>query len=270
MTAGRRDEVALVTGAGRGLGRAVALELARAGYDVVATMRHTRDGDGLADQLAAQGPAPGRLTVAHLDLTDPSSMSLPGDLRVLVNNAGIERRYLPVESVPLEEWREVFETNVFGLVELTRRAVPLLRANGGGVICNITSSSLVVSAPFYAVYRASKAAVQAMGESLRAEVAPFGIRVVEVLPGPVETDMLEHSARMPEAHDVDGYRDLAAAWHQGRLSVEGMTTPVGEAARAVVAAISSDDSRLRWACDDLGGQIGDAWRRDPEGTLGAW
>jgi NAD(P)-dependent dehydrogenase (short-subunit alcohol dehydrogenase family) len=271
--------VALVTGAARGLGRAVALQLALAGFDVVASMRQPERGARLEEELAAlaaevarssvgAAPTPGSLTAAALDVDDPSSIDLPAGLRVLVNNAGIERSYLPVEAAPMDEWREVFETNVFGLVEVTRRAVPLLRANGGGVICNVTSSSLVVSAPFYAVYRASKAAVQAIGESLRAEVGGFGIRVVEVMPGPVATDMLALSARVPEAATVEGYEALADAWHQGRLSVEDQVTPVADAARAVVAAIVSDDTALRWGCDDLGGQLVAAWQRDPESTLG--
>lgn len=264
-----------MTGAARGLGRAVALELALAGFDVVATMRRPKRGAGLEAELAAlAGRAPraggtvGSITAAELDVDDPSSIALPSDLRVLVNNAAIERSYLPLEAVPMEEWREVIETNVFGLIEVTRRAVPLLRTNGGGVICNVTSSSLVVSAPFYAVYRASKAAVQALGESLRAEVGAFGIRVVEIMPGPVATDMLANSARIPEAASVDGYEDLAAAWHQGRLSVEDQVTPVEVAARAVVDAVVSDDTTLRWACDELGGQLIAAWQRDPESTLG--
>jgi hypothetical protein len=97
--------------------------------------------------------------VQRLDVDDPESIELPSALRVLVNNARIERDYLPVEHVPIDQGRDVFETNVFGLVEVTRRAIPILRANCGGVICNVTSSSILVPVPFYAVYRASKAAV---------------------------------------------------------------------------------------------------------------
>ncbi|HYV60751.1 MAG TPA: SDR family NAD(P)-dependent oxidoreductase, partial [Acidimicrobiia bacterium] len=79
---------------------------------------------------------------------------------------------------PLELWREMFETNVFGLVEATRRAIPLMREAGGGVICNMGSSSILAPVPFYAAYRASKAAVSALSETLRAELAPLSIRVV--------------------------------------------------------------------------------------------
>lgn len=266
----KAEGVAVVTGASRGLGRAVALRLAACGFEVEATMRDPAQGATLPEELARtappQGPASvtGSIRAARLDVDDPDSIELPSGLNVLVNNAGVERRYLPLEATPMNEWREVFETNVFGLVEVTRRAVPLLRANGGGVICNITSSSVLAGAPFYSVYRASKAAVEALGESLRTEVGPFGIRIVEIMPGPVATDMLANSARLPEAAEVPGYEALAEAAHQGRLAVEPMVAPVEEAARAVVEAILSDDPVLRWPCDELGSQLLSAWRKDPE------
>ncbi len=242
------EGVALVTGASRGIGRAVARDLAQAGFDVVATMRDPAAGADLHG-----------MTVRQLDVTRTETISLPDGLRVLVNNAGIERDYLPLEATPMEHWRDVFETNVFGLVEVTRRAIPIMRANGGGVICNITSSSLVAPVPFYSVYRASKAAVQALGESLRAEVAPFGIRVIEVMPGPVESDMLANSDRLPEAAGCPGYEEMAAAMLEGRRSVGSMITPAAEAAAAIREAILSDDGRLRWACDPLGGQMIAGW-----------
>ena len=151
--------IAAVTGASRGIGRAVALELARRGFDVVATMRDAAAGAGLSDEAQEGG---GRLQVQALDVTQPDTIRLPDGLRVLVNNAGVEREHLPVEETPLELWRDMFETNVFGLVEVTRRAIPLVRAAGGGVICNMGSSSVLAPVPFYAAYRASKAAVSAI------------------------------------------------------------------------------------------------------------
>lgn len=257
---------ALVTGASRGLGRALALELARRGFDVHATMRDPSKSAGLQEEAAG---LKGGIRVVELDVTRPENMTLPSGLRVLVNNAGIERDYLPVETAPMSQWREVFETNVFGLVEVTRRAIALMRAARGGVICNITTSSLLVSVPFYGVYRASKAAVAALGESLRAEVAPFGIRVVEVLPGPIDTDMLASSSRRPEAADVDGYEMLAQAWAEGRAAIAGFITPPADAAAAICDAILFDHGPLRIWCDELGGQLLGAWQADPEGTLGA-
>lgn len=238
----------MVTGAGRGLGRAIALELARRGLDVIATMRDPRTGEQLAAEAAGRGE---KLRVVRLDVDRPETIDLPAGLRVLVNNAGIECAYLPVEAQPLDDWRRVFETNVFGLVEVTRRAIPLLRAAGGGVICNVTSSSILAPMPFYSVYRASKAAASALGESLRAELSPFGIRVLEILPGPIETDMLARSDRLPEAAGVDGYGEMAEKAYAARRNAGSMTTPAAEAARRIADAILDDTAPLRVPCDPL-------------------
>jgi NAD(P)-dependent dehydrogenase (short-subunit alcohol dehydrogenase family) len=260
------EGIAVVTGASRGFGRAMAIDLAQAGFDVVATMRDPAAGADLPDQV---GGGAGRITVTRLDVTDPESIALPEGLRVLVNNAGTEATYLPVEAVPMEDWRRVFETNVFGLIEVTRRAIPLMRAGGGGVICNITSSSLAMSVPFYGVYRSSKAAVQTMTESLRAEVGQFGIRVIEILPGPVDTDMLAGSDRLPEAADHPGYEAMAEAMYEGRTGVNDYITPSATAAAAVRQAILADDGPLRWSCDRLGDLLLTGWQADPETSLGA-
>jgi NAD(P)-dependent dehydrogenase (short-subunit alcohol dehydrogenase family) len=231
---------ALVTGASRGIGRAVALELAARGFDVFATMRDPADGADLDG-----------VRVERLDVTDPSSIRLPDGLRVLVNNAGTETANLPVEHMPAAMWRHLFETNVFGLVEVTRRAVPIMRAAGGGVICNITSSSTLAPVPFLGAYRASKAAVSAIGESLAAEVARFGIRVVEIMPGPIETDMLAASDRPAAAIEHDDYRALAQKMWESRQGVRDAYTPAAEAARRIVDAICDDGGSLRHGCDPL-------------------
>lgn len=237
---------ALVTGASRGIGRATALELARRGFDVVASMRDPAD----AGVLVEEGH--GRIRVMRLDVTNPTTIAIPDTLRVLVNNAGTETDYLPVEHAPISEWRRVFETNLFGLVEVTRAAIPSLRRAGGGVICNITTASLPFPMPFFAIYRASKAAVAALGESLRAELAPFGIRLLEVLPGPVETDMLSGSDRMPEAIEHSGYEELARWAYRGRQGAGASSTPAKDAADSIVDAILDDDAPLRVGCDPLG------------------
>jgi NAD(P)-dependent dehydrogenase (short-subunit alcohol dehydrogenase family) len=256
--------VALVTGASRGIGRAVALELCRRGFDVVATMRDPDDGAGLADEAAAAG-ASGSIDVQRLDVTDPSTMSMPDRLQVLVNNAGMEVPNLPLEHTSAAAWRQVFETNVFGLVEVTQRAIPVLRASGGGVIANVTSGGLLVPMPFFGVYRASKAAVSALGESMRAELAPFGIRVVEILPGPIDTDMLAASRVLPDGARYVDYAALAHRVGEMRsVSVEGTSTPTVEAATAIVDAILDDDGPLRHGCDPLGDLLLAEWRRNTD------
>ena len=253
--------VALVTGASRGLGRAVALCLARRGFEVVAAMRHPADGAPLAAEAAREGL---RLALAELDVRRAEGFEMPAGLRVLVNNAGVDAPYLPVEAAPLEAWREIFETNVFGLAATTRLAIPALRSAGGGVICNVTSASLLFPMPLYALYRASKAAVSALGESLRAELGGFGIRLLEVLPGPIATDMLAASDRPPEAFSVPGYALLAERAWAGRRGVAGSVTPAGVAAEAIASAILDDGAPLRVPCDSLGQGLLEAWRAAPD------
>jgi NAD(P)-dependent dehydrogenase (short-subunit alcohol dehydrogenase family) len=244
------EGTAVVTGASRGIGRAVALELAARGFDVVATMRNPERCDGLR--------------VQQLDVTRPETIDLPDGLRVLVNNAGVERENLPVEETPLELWRELFETNVFGLVEVTRRAIPKLRAAGGGVICNMGSSSILAPVPFYAAYRASKAAVSALSMTLRAELAPQGIRVVEIMPGPVDSDMLRHSQATRIRPDGEPYRALADHMNENKSMVATMIQPAGDAARLIVDAVLDDDGPMRYGCDPMSTGMIDAWRESSD------
>jgi hypothetical protein len=89
------------------------------------------------------------------------------------------------------------------------------------------------------------------------------------MPGPVESDMLAGSDRLPEAAKFPGYEEMAEAMRQGRAAVGDMTTPAPVAAAAIRDAILSDDGPLRWGCDPLGTQLIAAWRADPEGTMGA-
>ena len=254
----------MVSGANRGIGRSLALELAARGFGVVAGARDPAAAAQLVDQAAGVG---GRLRVAPLDVTRPETLAPPDGLRVLVNNAGVEPEYLPVEHTPLEVWRSVFETNLFGLVELTRRAVPKLRAAGGGVVCNVTTSSLLAPVPLYAAYRASKAAVSALGETLSAELHGFGIRLLEILPGPIGTDMFARSARRPEGARYPEYREVAERVHAGRMGTETSVTSPEDAARTIVDAILDDDAPLRLGCDPLSAGLLASWRTQSDETF---
>jgi NAD(P)-dependent dehydrogenase (short-subunit alcohol dehydrogenase family) len=253
---------ALVTGASRGIGRAVALELAHRGFDTVATMRDPDAGSTMASETT------GRLHVRRLDVTDPSTFDLPADLRVLVNNAGIDTDYLPVEHANVDDWRRMFETNVFGVVALTAAAIPTLRANRPSVVCTITSSSIIAAVPFFSAYRASKAAVSAFGDSLRVEVAPFGIRVVEILPGPVDTDMFRLSTGEQHASRFADYRALAdvAAKLRSEHADPRVVDPA-QAASAVVDAILDSAGPMRYGCDPVSLELLDLWRQCDDETV---
>lgn len=250
---------ALVTGASRGIGRAVALELAERGFDTVATMRDPRAGEAMPAE------SNGRLRVRRLDVTDPSTYDVPADLRVLVNNAGIDSDYLPVEHAKIDDWRRMFETNVFGTVALTAAAIPALRHNRPSVVCTITSSSIVAAVPFYSAYRASKAAASAFCDSLRVEVAPFGIRVVEILPGPVDTDMFRLSAGDPEAARFADYRPLAeASATLRRQHADPRVVEPSAAASSIVDAILDSTGPMRYGCDPVSLELLDLWRQNDD------
>ena len=253
---------ALVTGASRGIGRAVALELANRGFDTIATMRDPAAGADMADE------ASGALVVRRLDVTDPATFDLPDDLRVLVNNAGIDTEYLPVEHADIGDWRRMFETNVFGTVALTSAAIPTLRANNPSVVCTVTSSSIIAPMPFYSAYRASKAAVSVFGDSLRVEVAPFGIRVVEIMPGPVDTDMFRLSTGDMDAVRFPHYRALAeVAGDLRRAHADPRVVEPAAAAKAIVDAIVDSSGPMRYGCDPISLELIDLWRQSDDETV---
>lgn len=251
---------ALVTGASRGIGKAVALELARRGFATVATMRDPKAGVNLLAE--AKGP----LAVCRLDVTDPSTYQFPDDLRVLVNNAGVDSEYLPVEHANLDDWRALFETNVVGVVGVTSAAIPVLRANQPSVVCNITSS-IIASVPFYSAYRATKAAVSVFGDSLRVEVASSGIRVVEILPGPIDTDMFQNSTGELAAARFEHYRALAdVATRLRRQYADPQVSPADHAATQIVDAILDDAGPMRHGCDPISNGLLDLWRQSDDET----
>jgi NAD(P)-dependent dehydrogenase (short-subunit alcohol dehydrogenase family) len=243
--------VALVTGAGRGLGRAVALELARRGFDVVAGVRDA------SVSLPSEGP--GRVTVQRVDMTDLAGFVPPEGLRVLVNNAGYRGPYNSVEGTGLDEWRRTFETNLFGVAELTRRCLPALRATRG-VVCNVASTGAFFPSPFYSVYRASKAALGVLDETLAIELAPFGIRVIEITTGPVDTDMMRtsFSRRPADAIEEPLYAPMAGKQWASRTAID--PTPVEVEACGVVDQVLADEGPLRRPAVPLEAAMIEHWR----------
>ena len=124
--------------------------------------------------------------------------------------------HTPVEHADADAWRSMFEVNVMGVLHMCQAAIPVLRANAPGVIANVTSSSILAAVPFYAGYRGTKAAVSALCDTLRAELRPFGVRVVEILPGPVDTDMFQFTRGVGPAARDDLYRTMAEAAEERR------------------------------------------------------
>lgn len=252
---------ALVTGASRGLGRALTLELARGGYGVTAAMRDPSKGRELMD-LGVN--LKGSIDIQLLEMANIGEFAIDSGLEILVNNAAFRVSNLPVEETSPTEWRSVFDVNFFGLVEITRRVVPILRSNGGGVICNIGSSATFMPRPFNSVYVASKAAVSAFSDSLALELAPFNIRVLEIVPGPIDTDMLRRSTafRGPEAARFAPYQPMAERC-RGASDHFTVTEP-RIAASAIVDVIEGIDSTVRHSCDAVGAARMAVWRHSTD------
>jgi NAD(P)-dependent dehydrogenase (short-subunit alcohol dehydrogenase family) len=176
----------LVTGASTGIGEACALHFARMGHRVYAGVRSHADGERL--RASTSGLVPVILDVtdqAQIDAVAKQIGDDAGSLHGLINNAGIARGG-PLEFLPLDEWREQLEVNVIGQIAVTKAMLPLIRVAGGRIVF-IGSISGKVSTPLMGPYGASKFAIEAIGESLRSELHPWGIGVSVVEPGAIKT-----------------------------------------------------------------------------------
>ena len=255
------DGTVAVTGAGGGIGLGIAAEAARRGY---ATLALIYDEAQHADVERAVDGFPGNVAIQCLDITRPGDFAFPDDLDVLVNNAGIRLKNLPIEHIPLDEWRLYFDVNFLGHVTMTQRAIPIMRARHKGLICNINSGSLYSPMPFLAPYRATKGAMMAFTETLRAEVEQFGIGVLEILPGAVKTGINKESVTVRIAHAVE-YPEYAAMAQRQRDLFSGDFTiwSIEDAARFIVDAMEDNKGRMRHGSDPQSDAMAmSGWRPD--------
>jgi NAD(P)-dependent dehydrogenase (short-subunit alcohol dehydrogenase family) len=188
----------LVTGCSSGFGLETAVALARRGWQVFATMRNL-DKRGRLDDALAKAALGDRVTVLQLDVTEGDSIkraveATDGVLDAVVNNAGVAGGGF-FEDLPEDEWRRVFETNVFGVMAVTKAVLPLMRERRRGRIIVVSSDSAFYGSPSASIYTASKWAIEGWAESVDYEVRPFGIRLVCVEPGAYRTDIWETSPR---------------------------------------------------------------------------
>lgn len=229
--------IALVTGASRGLGHVTAHALAAAGYTVYGTTRASNPRD--------DGP----VRMLSLELTDPASiraavatvMEREGRVDLLVNNAGYPQAGA-AEEVSLEEARRQFEANFFGAYQLIQAVLPEMRTRGAGRIVNVSSAAGDIPVPFYGVYGASKAALERLTLSLRAELRPFGVHLSCVTPSSHRTTV-EHVLPTNAMSLYQGPRQaVLAAMHE--TVVQG--DDPRNVARAVLRAARSRRPRAQY------------------------
>ncbi len=194
----------LVTGASSGIGEATAVHLAHKGFRVFAAARRLEK----LKELTALGG--GKITPIAMDVNDDASIAAALEqinaegvtLYGLVNNAGVSTMG-PFEKVSLEEWRALFQTNIFGLVAVTQAVLPQMRAAGRGRIVNIGSLTGRIASPFQSAYAASKHAVEGISDSLRRELSPHGIKVSVVRPGAINTPFGKHEVEALAGYETD-------------------------------------------------------------------
>jgi NAD(P)-dependent dehydrogenase (short-subunit alcohol dehydrogenase family) len=230
------EETVLITGCSSGIGRATARAFIEEDWTVYATARNPEDVDDLEDRGAE---------TAALDVTEPSQVESvvdrvideQGVLDCLVNNAGYAQMG-PVEDVEPSDFHRQFDVNVYGPHRLARAVLPAMRRAEDGTIVNVSSAAGRLTVPGAGAYSASKHALGALSDAMRPEVAPFGVDVVLVEPGPVETafddraqdelDELERSGVYESVYHL--YEDVYAVSGVGAVQPEAVATTILNAA----------------------------------------
>jgi NAD(P)-dependent dehydrogenase (short-subunit alcohol dehydrogenase family) len=247
-------KVAVVTGSSSGIGYATALQLARSGYFTFATMRNPEKGGDLI-RAAKNEELP--ILVEQLDVTDLDSIkdfmsrrlavNSSGRIDVLVNNAGYGLMG-SLEDLSMKEIQDQLETNLLGAIRVTQQVLPVMRAQGSGIIVNISSGAGRIGFQGLSAYVATKFALEGLSESLAYEVGPFGIKVVLIEPGVVKTKAFDNMVigqaalrkDSPYAGMLDNLNLAFKTW------LDEASTP-DQVAATILQAISSQEPKLRYA-----------------------
>jgi NAD(P)-dependent dehydrogenase (short-subunit alcohol dehydrogenase family) len=238
----KNQELVVVTGASSGIGRATAQRLAADGFHVLAGVRRQEDGD----KIRARNIEPVIVDITKGDTLTALAERIASDpqhrtLRAVVNNAGIAVN-APVEMAPLDEWRRQFEVGVIGQIAVIQALTPALLKSGGRVV-NIGSLGGKIAMPGFGPYSAAKFAMEAVNDSLRREMEPFGLKIIIITPGGVSTGLSAHgiatanrlaSLMTPDQHKrhdrlFDAVVGQAEAWAKDGIKPEVAAAVVSRA-----------------------------------------
>lgn len=259
----------LITGASSGIGKATALRFQSEGWNVIATMRDPAAGADLA--------ALDNVLVARLDVTDSASIATAvndgiarfGRIDTLLNNAGYGA-YGPLEAFSIDRIRRQFDTNVIGLLEVTKAILPHMRTNRAGTIVNISSIGGQITFPLGTLYHGTKFAVEGLSEALHYELEPLGIRVRIVEPGMIKTDFGGRSFDFAMDEALTDYAPTAQAMGRlfGKLAAKPSAPEV--VADVIWQAANESGDRLRFhAGPDAEALLGRRKLEDDKSFLGS-
>jgi NAD(P)-dependent dehydrogenase (short-subunit alcohol dehydrogenase family) len=246
-------QVVIITGASAGIGEAAARLLAQEGARVVLAARRKERLEALAGEIEKQG---GRALAVITDITSEQdrkrlieeTLKRFGRIDALVNNAGYGQRG-PIELVPLENIRRNFETNLFSLIALSQLVIPLMRERGGGRIVNIGSVAGRIARPISSVYDATKHALEAISDGMRAELAPFGIKVILIEPGYIVTEFLQvaNEVSQPIMENAGPYAEFFSSFGRAYERIKRIAGQPEDVARVIAHALSVPNPRPRYA-----------------------
>lgn len=269
-------QVAIITGCSSGIGYETSILLAKNGFKTYATMRNTDKGNKLKEIVEKENVD---LKIIKLDVTDDHSIKNAineivqetNRIDVLVNNAG-NNIAGAVEDLSIEEFKEQFETNFFGLIRVTKEVLPIMRKQRMGIIVNVSSIVGKMAIPLNSAYVSSKFAVEGFSESIRYELEDFGIKVILIEPGVIKSNFYEN-AKMSKNSLMDlnsPYHPIAQKIFDAFLPMLQYAFPTKKVADVILEAITSDNPEIRYAVGDDAKSINEARKKRSDKEFEHW
>ncbi len=269
-------QVALITGCSSGIGYETSILLAKNGFKTYATMRNTDKGNTLKEIAEKENID---LKIIKLDVTDDYSIKNAineivqetNRIDVLVNNAG-NNIAGTVEDLSIEEFKEQFETNFFGLIRVTKEVLPIMRKQRMGIIVNVSSIVGKMAIPLNSAYVSSKFAVEGFSESLRYELEDFGIKVILIEPGVIKSNFYENikMAKNSLMDQTSVYQPITQKIFEAFLPMLEYAFPTKIVADVILEAVTSDKPNIRYAVGEDAKSIIEARKKLSDKEFEKW